>query len=183
MKRCLFVLLLLILIPVFCFSESYTPALEMTVSDFVSKYNAVSSSLNSSLVSISVSDSWYDEENQFCTYCFPDAESDVSICLVSRDFSHKYGESAGLDMIRIVMSDPKDYLSFLTVCHRCTMIFADEYFSDASASINIYDLLMYYFENCEETKIAHRNLDSQNKLKIRYFQTSSSYCFIINRNN
>ena len=184
MKRlfCSFLALVLLLAPVLSFTDSaYQPNLNMTVSDFAYKYNAVSTSLNSPLVPMLFDFDWHSSENGSYVSFTPDPSSSVSIRLFSDDPVSAMTSSAGLDRIQIWMNDEATFLCFVSVAIRCASVFSEDLFGTSIAPQAVASLLSYSYDNKTSGSVS-KSLDAMQKYKLTFFHSMSFYCFQISAN-
>lgn len=184
------VLAVLVLVPCVSFSEispaesSYSPDLNMTLFQFMNKYNAISSALGSSLVSLSSSNYHYFEGSDYNSFVFlPDSLSSIRLYIDSKDFEAGNVINAGVDRVEIVMSNSLDYPSFLTVAKRCAQMFSGDYFAESSAMVNIYELLISYYETHQNDSgfIISRQFNSVENYCIHFYMRSGNVCLEISK--
>ena len=177
------VLAVLVLVPCVSFSEispaesSYSPDLNMTLSQFMNKYNSIGSALGSSLVSFSSDNYHFFDGSDYNSFVFsPDTISGVALCVQSKDFDTGNGINAGVDCVEIAMPNSIDFPSFLTIAKRCAQMFADDYFAESSAMINIYELIIKYYENHQNDSgfIISRQLNSVENFYLHFYMLSGN---------
>ena len=180
-KLAAFVLALCLLLPALSLSEEYSPALGLTVSSFMLKYNAVGSSLNSSLLSLRRPFQWTKFSDYNVAWLEADRNSGVTILLLSSDPLNAGSIVAGVDQIQVFTDRDSDFMSLITVASRCVQLFSDDLFGANLAPLYVADVISYYWENANDTEyFAYRSIDAAQNYIIRFFKSSGQYYFTIN---
>ena len=164
--------------------STYSPELGMSMSDFVQKYNAIGSALNSSLIALNIPIQWLDIEGNSVTYFMADKNSGTKIFLVSADPDNKNNLSAGLDQIQIHIESASDFPALITIADKCASLFADNIFGTSLSSFAITYVISYYYENVKDGSgyTAYRMLDTEEKYLIQFWKEQSGYYFAITPN-
>ena len=183
MRRLLCLFLVLLFLPVVSLASSaspdYEPSLKMNMSTFVTKYNALGSSLSSSLLPLEKPFQWSTYDKYRVAWFNTDKKSGVKILLLSADPKAGVGLEAGIDVIQIYMEKPADFLSFVTIAVRCSQLFSSELFGSSLAPLAVADIMSYYYENSTGSYYAYRSLDSENIYALMFFMDHDSYYFEI----
>lgn len=157
----------------------YSPALSMTMDQFISKYNALGSSLNSSLVALKNPYFWSTFEDYLVGWFKADSKAETVILLMTKETEKGKTTFSGLDKIQIY-SPQSQILSLITVSTRCTSLFSEDLFGTSLASLYVGNLLEYYYENCPEDEgSAYRGIDSDSKNVLQFFKSDGYYFFDI----
>lgn len=182
-KLITFLLILSLLLPVCSSSESaYAPKLNMTMQDFVTKYNMAGAPFGSPLIGLSAPHSWTVWEKYNVAWFKTDNKSTVTILLESEDPSPAAKTTAsGVDRIQVFMVGTNDFLSFIAVSCRCLSLFATNMFGLDTAYYYVGQIIKEYYENnCFEQNLSyHRQLEVDGKIYIRFFYDSGYYYFEI----
>lgn len=180
MKRYFILICIFILCLPVASAEEYSPELSMDINSFILKYNAIGSSLDSSLVSLKGPYKWTEFDKYHVSWFSPDSKSGVTILLLSADPSNVRSTKAGLDSVQIFMEKDSDFLSFITIASRCTQIFSDDIFGANLAPLYISDLISYYYQNSNGTDYsAYRTIDANQLYILSFFKTYNQYYFTI----
>ena len=183
MRKLLALLLILLFIP--CVSNAgdaaYSPGLEMTMEDFVSKYNALGSSLDSPLMALKVPTKWTVFNGQNVAWFKADSKSGVTILLLSKDKGAGKKLSAGLDEIQIYTSKASEFQALITVAMRCADLYASEILTLNIAPYAIAQVISYYYDNNYDNSgyTSYQGIDVDQKFIINYWHTGSDYYFSI----
>ena len=183
MKRCFLVILSFLIVfsfSVSAFAGSDAADLGMDMNTFMQKYNAIGSSLSSSLVKLEKPYKWTTYNNYSVAWLKPDNKSGVTILLLSSESSIVRDTSYGLDMIQIFMDNDSDFLSLITVTSRCVQVLSDPFFGYSMAPFYVSDLISYYYENVYASGgSAYRTIDTEEKYILTLFKSSNQYYFSI----
>lgn len=183
MKKLLCILLLLMLIPVFSVSESaYVPKFNMTIKDFIAKYNAIGAPFDTPLTALTTPYRWTTFNQYNVAWLSADNENGATILLLSEDTAHPFASiDAGLDRIQIFMTGPDHFLPFVSVGRRCASLFAADIFTYSTSHMVISQLLTDYYENNSMAKNQSyfRQIDPTSDIYMSFFITDNYYYFDI----
>lgn len=144
MKKLLCIVLALLIFPAAAAAE-YTPALQMTIQEFIYKYNQQPAALSSPYQLLTDPYTWTGQPYP-AAYFYPENDKCVSIILFTNDPDHMESLESGLDSVRIFASDPDAWLSLLTVTKRCMSVFHSD---DSGIFLPraLFSLMDYYHDN------------------------------------
>lgn len=150
MKKCLciFLILFLLLPSASWASEPYTPALGMTMDDFIMKYNALGAPFGSSLTGLTSPMFWTIQDGMNVAWFKTDNNTSTCIRLYTADptfFIHSTAH--GLDRIQIFINKPDDFLALISVGTRCVSLFAFDMFGTSMDSYFVGSILKHYYDN------------------------------------
>ena len=184
MKRFLSFLLILCFLPVLCLSESlYSPKLNMTISDFINKYNMIGVPFSSPLVGLKDAVKWTTWDKYDVAWYPADIISGTTILFETEDHSSSRSLSCGLDRIQVFMDGTDSFLSFISVSSRCLSLFAPNFFGMQTSSYFITEIIKDFYENnCLETgNIFYRQIEQGGNIYIKFFYVSGQYYFCIKK--
>lgn len=184
MKRFLSTILVLILTFSLAAAEDYTPALNMTIDEFMTRYNALGSALGSSLIALIKPDQWTKHNQYNVAWFSPDSKSGVIMLLLSADHNSGTRLDAGLDCVQVVLPLQVDYLSFLTVSERCSRLFSEELLGVSMGPYFLINVLQNYYENNYEEKgwSSLHQLDVDGNFYMQFFKEQNKDVFEITGN-
>lgn len=183
MKRFLCLLLVLVFVPLVSFSDSvYSSKLNMTMQDFVEKYNMIGASLDSPLKALENPYRWtkYNKYNVAWFQC--DKKSNVILLLESSDpASDHHSLSCGLDCVQIAVFGTENFLSHVAVASRAFSLFAPNILGLDSSYYLVGNLMKeYYDNNCFEKNMSYqRQVEADGSIVVRFYNDSGYYYFDI----
>ena len=181
MKRIIALLFILFLIPATVTAESsYTPKLNMTMDEFVLKYNAVPATLESPYKSLGKPAMWTDFNGYQVAWFYPEKSSAIALLLLTKDKANSKSTKAGLDAIQIFSLSKDSWLPLISVTKRCASLYGEELFNISTASFGIIEAMNYYYENNLQDKgyTSYRSLNADETLALS-FGYSDGYYFSI----
>ena len=183
MKRLFALILVLVFLPLFCLSESaYSPALSMTMQDFVSKYNMNGVPFGSSLKGLERAYNWSAWDKYHVAWFEADSKSSVTILLETTDPAFVPGFlTSGVDRIQIYITNDRDFPALISVASRCLSMFASNVLGLDTSYYYIAQIIKDYYENnCFEKKLTYqRQLESGGNIYLCFFNDSGYYYFDI----
>ena len=160
--------------------KPYTPALGLTMDQFISKYNAIGSSLTSPLIALDKPYYWSTFGDYNIAWYKADSKASTSILLYTKDTDNKKSTKSGIDMIQIYIEKESDFLSLITVAQKCAEIFAQDLFGNSMAPYYVGSVIEYYYENCYGTDMtAIYGIDADNTNVLQFYKTGNEYFFAI----
>lgn len=160
--------------------STYSPALGLTMEQFISKYNAIGSSLTSPLIALDKPYYWSTYGDYNIAWYKADSKASTSILLYTKDTNNKKSTKSGLDMVQIYIEKETDFLSLITVTLKCTEIFAQDLFGNSMAPYYLSSVIKYYYENCLNTDLtAIHTIDADNTNMIQFYKSGNEYFFVI----
>lgn len=183
MKKLIAVLLVLTLIfPAAAFASDYTPALGMTMKEFVQKYNAVQAPLGAPYNQLNefFADDWTYYNGYKCAWVYPEKSRKVALIMLTKDTSEGRLLTCGLDMIQLYIAPNEDIVPLISLAIRCASIFSEDFLTVSTASFCVADVIKYYYESNAKEKnySAYRQLNVE-KSYILSFCYSDGYYFQI----
>ncbi|MBO7709347.1 MAG: hypothetical protein J6S83_02695 [Lachnospiraceae bacterium] len=183
MKKLITIILILALaLPALALAD-YSSALDMTMEDFINKYNAVQAPLGSPYTALDKPNAWTKWEGYFVAWFTADKNEEAKILLYSKDPNCKQMLTAGLDEIHIY-AGKTDFVPMISVANRCASVFAADIFGSSIAPFKVTSVISYYYENNAKEKrlIAYNTLDAEEKVSIAFQADGDLYLFkILNR--
>lgn len=181
MKKLITVTMILVLLLPAAALADYSPALGMTMREYIDKYNAITAPLDSPYMKLSTPYSWTQFNQYQVAWFHPTKASSVIILLLSEDPNNTKNLDCGLDIVQICTENDKDMLDLICVTARGSEPFAGNLFGTSLGDLRITQLLRYYFENGYKGTdgIAYYTLDEDYKNAIEFFMTSGWYYFEI----
>lgn len=160
--------------------SSYSPKLGMTMDEFIIKYNAVPTTLDSPFKSLAMPAFWTDFDEYHVAWLYPESSSAVGLLLLSADKDNLKSTKAGLDVVQVFSLSKDSWIPLICVTKRCAGIFSEEVFSLSLDSFSIIEALKYYYENGLEKKgyTSYRSLTSDESVALS-FGYSDGYYFLI----
>ncbi len=174
-------LMIFLIVPTISTSESsYTSKLGMTMEDFILKYNAVPTALNSPYKSLSKPIQWSTFNGYNVAWFYPESSSTIALLLLSKDTNNIKNTKAGLDAIQIFSLSKESWIPLLCITKRCASIYGEDIFGISTSSFSIIETINYYYENDLENKgyISYRSLNADETLALT-FGYSDGYYFSI----
>ena len=161
--------------------QTYYPGLDMTMDDFIMRYNSLGTALGSPLVELKMPLKWTVFNDYRVAWFYPSSDNPIILFLMTKEKDSGNTTASGLDRIQIEMDDAKDFIAFLTVSDRCASIFSEQFFGMTMSEYCIYDMINYYYENNAEKKgtSSYRQLDSEAQHFLNFFKDRDSYCIEI----
>lgn len=172
MKKLFILLLILALIlPASAPAESsYTPALGMTIPDFIAKYNAIPAPLGSPFLKAEApynASKW----KGYRVYWYKvDRDGKVVLMLMSRDPHTELVSESGLDLIQIYTENDNDLIPLIGVTNRCATLFATDLFGTSMAPMRVCSAINFYYEN---------NCRSNSQQSIIVLDENQRYCIAL----
>ena len=192
MKKLIAILLVLALVLPACAvaekniaKKKYTPALGMTMVEFISKYNAVKAPIGSSYLVLDKPYLWTDGDEYSFAWFKTESKSSVVLFLVTTDPNHKRSLDAGLDMIQIYDATGKDFLALISISDRCSELFALQWLGTSFGGLAITTIIRGYYENGQMENGGGWQcfLDEENKYAIQFFYQDGYYFMIYVEDN
>lgn len=177
MKKLLAIFLIIaLLLPVSVLAD-YSPALNMTINDFLLKYNAVQASLEAPYLALDKPFKWSLWDEYHLAWFKADKNGSVTILLMTKDPSDAQMLTSGLDMIQIFSNKESDFVPLISITNRCASIFAIQLLGTSFAPQRITQVMNNYYENnCKEKGlVAYSGLDENNELVIAFFYDGQYY--------
>ena len=181
MKKLIALFIVLFLIPIAVTADtSYYPTLNMTMDEFILKYNAIPATLESPYKTLAKPALWTDFNGYQVAWFYPEKSSTIALLLLSKDKINTKSTKAGLDAIQIISLSKDSWLPLLSVTKRCASLYGEELFTISTASFGIIEALNYYYENNLQEKgyTSYRSLNADETLAIS-FGYSDGYFFSI----
>ena len=174
-------LVVILLFPSVSLSESsYSSKLGMTMDEFIIKYNAVPTTLDSPYKSLAKPAFWTDFNEYHVAWFYPESSSAVALLLLSADKENVKSTKAGLDAVQVFSLSKDSWIPLICVTKRCTSIFSEEVFTLSLDSFGIIEALTYYYENGLEKKgyTSYRSLNSDETIALSFGYSDGYYFFI-----
>ena len=175
MKKLITIILILaLLIPAAALSESYSPALNMTMNEFIIKYNAVQAALNAPFSLLEKPYMWTQWNGYSVAWFRAEKNNKFTLLLMTKDPSDAQMLTSGLDRIEISITDEKELIPLISVTNRCAGIFSYNLFGTSLSGKRISDLICYYYENNYKEKdySAYVDLDEDGKIALVLFYSN-----------
>ena len=181
MKRLVALLLILAVLVPAAGSAAYTPALGMTMQEFVDKYNAVQAPLGAPYVPLAKPVKWTTYEGSPVACFYPLKDFSVLLLLLSNDPLGARTTDMGLDNVQIYINEEKYFVPFISISERCANVFSSDMFGLDAATYAVGSTIRFYYENNLEERglTAYNVLDGDQKYAL-YFFRSDGYYFSIN---
>lgn len=181
MKKLIALFVVLFIIPTAVIAESsYVSKLNMTMDEFILKYNAVPATLESPYKSLDKPAMWTDFNGYQVAWFYPEKSSTIALLLLTKDKAHSKSTQAGLDAIQIYSLSEGSWLPLISVTKRCAGLYGEELFNVSTASFGIIEAMNYYYENNLQEKgyTSYRSLNADETLALS-FGYSDGYYFSI----
>lgn len=181
MKKLITIILILaMLLPAAALAESYSPALNMSMDDFIMKYNSVQAALNAPFVLLEKPYMWTQWNGYSVAWFHAEKDNKVTLLLMTKDPSAAQMLTSGLDRIEISVADDKNLIPLIGVTNRCTGIFSYNIFGTPLSGMRISDIICYYYENNYREKgySSYVSIDEDDKIALVLFY-SNGYVFQI----
>lgn len=175
-KLIISIMIIALFLPAAALAEDYTPALGMTMVDFVMKYNSVQAAIESPYISLSGA-SWSLLGEYHIASFKADKNGDIIVMLITKDPSDMKSLSSGLDAIQIVSTNMADMMPMICATNRCAKLFTYDLFGASLSSIAVMNVLEYYYENkCKERGlIAYNKLDEDKNIVLSFSRNDMEY--------
>ena len=177
MKRLIVIILVIaLLLPVVSLAE-YSPGLNMTMYEFLLKYNAIQAALEAPYKVIAKAELWTTWNDYHIAWFTADKDNKTTILLMTKDPSDAQMLTSGLDMIQIFSKNDSDYVPLISVTNRCASVFSSEIFGTPLSPLIISNAISYYYENkCKENQLtAYYPLDENAELALGFFYDGGYY--------
>ena len=176
----LFLVLLLLIPTVVTAENSYSAKLGMTMDEFILRYNAVPTTLESPYKSLSKPSLWTEFNDYHVAWFYPESNSNIALLLLSKDKENVKSTKCGLDIIQIVSLSKEDMIPLICITKRCASIYGEDLFGISISSFAVIEAVSYYYENDLEKKgyTSYRSLNADETIALT-FGYSDGYYFSI----
>ena len=180
MKKLFALFLILLFLPVLSLAE-YKPALNMTMDDFITKYNALPSALGSPYNALSFSWQWSSFQDYQVAWFYPIKDKNVIIWLLSKDKTNMNTTKAGLDAIQIYSSSTESFVPLISITARCTDLFSTDLLGSPMGEIFITKAIRLFYENNykEKNMMGYYPINTELPYLLSFFYSDGGYCFQI----
>lgn len=180
LKKLVIVFLIFTLImPAVVSAADYTPALGMTMQEFVQKYNAVQAPLGAPYIQLNeyFADDWSYSNGYRCAWVYPETTKKAALIMMTKDPNNGMIFTSGLDMIQLYIAPNEDFIPLISLAIRCASIFSEDILTISTASFCVADVIKYYYESNAKEKnySAYKQLNAGSPYIISFCYSNGYY--------
>ena len=147
MKKLIAVIFIIIISISAAASADYSPKLNMTISEYLLKYNAISAPLGSPYDKLSSPYMWSKYGAYNIALFHPSKSSSVELLLFSKDPNNEKSMDSGLDLIQIYTAKSEDLIDLISITARCSDPLSESLFGLSVGELRTGKVIRYYYEN------------------------------------
>lgn len=177
MKKLITIILILALaLPAVALAE-YSPGLNMTMSDYMNKYNSIQAALGAPYAALVKPTSWTIWNDYHVAWFNADNDKTITILLMTKDPADAQMLTSGLDKIQIFAKSEKNFVELISITDRCANVFSSELFGVSFSALRITNTIKSYYENnCKEKGlISYQTIDDNNEIALGFFFDGTYY--------
>lgn len=178
MKKLLALILIIALAMPAAAGASASPALGMTLREFVTSYNSVQAPIGAPYVPLKEPYQWTDFNGYKVAFFYPTASTDILLLLMTKETESM---DSSLDAVQIFSSKTEQLIAQISITARCVDLFSDDLFGNSLSYIPVTNCIRYYYEsNAEKQGMStYVSIDSDQKYALTLMRDSYGYTFQI----